>query len=220
MILSLPANADNSLLTDHSTQHRARRCSHTRREYRPTGKTTRTGRGTFEKLPIMLDHDYDDPDAVIQHLLRLTDPSTTASYDPQVVQTRAIALFGQLKAHNRAANGQTRSHKQATAEARTQMDQAHLALQNLLYEKRHLEREIEKCRQFAYVLPFGSRCPFYFCFPPPPVEAGVFDQLAEARVLRGSRGCYPHAPPNRGLPLQASPDPSLVYLSPNKSCQG
>ena len=113
----------------------------------------------------MLDHDYDDPDAVIQHLLKLTDPSTTASYDPQVVQTRAIALFGQLKAHNRAANGQTRSHKQATAEARTQMDQAHLALQNLLYEKRHLEREIEKCRQFAYVSPFGSRYSFCFRFP-------------------------------------------------------
>ena len=72
-----------------------------------------------------------------------------ANYDTQVVQTRAMALFGQLKALNRAANGQTRSHKQATADARTQMDQAHLALQNLLYEKRHLEREIDKCRQFA-----------------------------------------------------------------------
>lgn len=31
------------------------------------------------------------------------------------------------------------------------MDQTHLGLQNLLYEKRHLEREIEKCRQFAWV---------------------------------------------------------------------
>ena len=97
----------------------------------------------------MLDHDHEDPDTVIQHLHGLTDPSKTASYDPQVVQTRAMALFGQLKAHNRAANAQTRSHKQATADACTQMDQAHLALQNLLYEKRHLEREIEKCRQFA-----------------------------------------------------------------------
>ena len=97
----------------------------------------------------MLDRDRDDPDTVIQHLHGLTDPSTTTGYDPQVVQTRAMALFGQLKAHNRAANAQTRSHKQATADARTQMDQAHLALQNLLYEKRHLEREIDKCRQFA-----------------------------------------------------------------------
>ncbi|KAI9063198.1 hypothetical protein FKP32DRAFT_1592659 [Trametes sanguinea] len=33
------------------------------------------------------------------------------------------------------------------------MDQTYLGLQNLLYEKRHLEREIEKCRQFAYVAP-------------------------------------------------------------------
>jgi len=97
----------------------------------------------------MLDHGHDDPDTVIQNLHGLTDPSTTANYDSQVVHTRAMALFGQLKAHNRAANAQTRSHKQATADARTQMDQAHLALQNLLYEKRHLEREIEKCRQFA-----------------------------------------------------------------------
>ena len=165
MILSLPANADKSLLTDHYTRHRARRSSHTPREFRSTGERARTGRGTLQNLPIMLDHEHDDPDAVVQHLLKLTDPSTTANYDPQVVQTRAIALFGQLKAHNRAANGQTRSHKQATAEARTQMDQAHLALQNLLYEKRHLEREIEKCRQFAYVPPFGSPCPLCFCFP-------------------------------------------------------
>lgn len=111
----------------------------------------------------MLDRDHDDTDGVIQHLHGLTDPSTTANYDPQVVQTRAMALFGQLKAHNRAANGQTRSHKQATADARTQMDQAHLALQNLLYEKRHLEREIEKCRQFAYVLP-RPRYPFSLSF--------------------------------------------------------
>jgi len=99
----------------------------------------------------MVDRDHEDPDTVIQHLHVLADSSETASYDPQVVQTRAMALFGQLKAHNRAANAQTRSHKQATADARTQMDQAHLALQNLLYEKRHLEREIEKCRQFASI---------------------------------------------------------------------
>jgi hypothetical protein len=36
------------------------------------------------------------------------------------------------------------------------MDQTDLRLQNLLYEKRHLEREIDKCRQFACV-PFVFR---------------------------------------------------------------
>lgn len=30
------------------------------------------------------------------------------------------------------------------------MDQRHLGLQNITYEKRHLEEEIVKCRQFRY----------------------------------------------------------------------
>lgn len=61
----------------------------------------------------------------------------------------AGALFARLKALNRTANSATRQHKQASADARQEMDQTHLGLQNLLYEKRHLEREIDKCRMFA-----------------------------------------------------------------------
>lgn len=82
--------------------------------------------------------------------LRDLATTDTSNYDPQTVQTRALALVARLKSFNRNANAATRSHKQATAEARQQMDQAQLGLQNLLYEKRHLEREIDKCRQFAY----------------------------------------------------------------------
>lgn len=65
------------------------------------------------------------------------------------VHIHATALFARLKALNRSANAATRAHKQATADARHDMDQTYLSLQNLQYEKRHLEREIEKCRQFA-----------------------------------------------------------------------
>lgn len=65
------------------------------------------------------------------------------------VHIYATALFARLKALNRSANAATRAHKQATADARHDMDQTYLSLQNLQYEKRHLEREIEKCRQFA-----------------------------------------------------------------------
>jgi THO complex subunit 5 len=85
--------------------------------------------------------------------------------DPASVHIRAGALFARLKALNRDANAAARAHKQITADARHDMDQTHLRLQNLLYEKRHLEREIEKCRQFAYVgppffrFPIRSRCP-------------------------------------------------------------
>ena len=88
------------------------------------------------------------PDAVVASLRDLVD-SAYLNHDASSVQIRAGALFARLKALNRAANAATRAHKQQTAETRHDMDQTYLGLQNLLYEKRHLEREIEKCRQFA-----------------------------------------------------------------------
>lgn len=90
------------------------------------------------------------PDPVVDSLRALVDPSLLPP-DPAAAHIRAGALFARLKALNRAANGATRAQKQATADARQQMDHTYLGLQNLLYEKRHLEREIEKCRQFACV---------------------------------------------------------------------
>ena len=90
------------------------------------------------------------PDVVVDSLRDLVS-SAYLNHDPSLVNIRAGALFARLKALNRAANHATRAHKNATADARQEMDQTYLSLQNLLYEKRHLEREIEKCRQFAYV---------------------------------------------------------------------
>ncbi|KAL6299689.1 Fms-interacting protein-domain-containing protein [Sparassis latifolia] len=90
------------------------------------------------------------PEAVVDALNSLVS-SGYLNYDHTAVHNRAGALFARLKALNRAANAATRTHKQATADARHDMDQTYLGLQNLLYEKRHLEREIEKCQQFASV---------------------------------------------------------------------
>ena len=77
--------------------------------------------------------------------------------DTAAMHTRAMALVARLKALNRAANTATRVCKDNTVAARLEMDQSHLQLQNLLYEKRHLEREIDKCRQFACVAGFPCR---------------------------------------------------------------
>jgi THO complex subunit 5 len=97
------------------------------------------------------------PDDVVQKLRDLVSP-TYLEYEATNVNIRATALMARLKALNRAANAATRARKQATTDARQEMDQTHLGLQNLLYEKRHLEREIEKCRQFASAL-LGFRLP-------------------------------------------------------------
>ncbi|KAG7096948.1 hypothetical protein E1B28_004346 [Marasmius oreades] len=91
-----------------------------------------------------------EADQIIQQLRDLATPEYDA-YDTEVIHIRASALISRSKALNRSANLATRTRKDATAIARQEMDQSYLGLQNLLYEKRHLEREIEKCRQFASV---------------------------------------------------------------------
>jgi hypothetical protein len=102
------------------------------------------------------------PDAVVEKLRALAAPGVASSAAGEGDGRHLLsgALFARLKALNRAANAAARTHKQATADARQDMDQTHLGLQNLLYEKRHLEREIEKCRQFAYVR--LNLCEMYF----------------------------------------------------------
>lgn len=92
-----------------------------------------------------------DGDQIIENLRELSGPAY-ASHDAQSLLIRSSALVSCLKSLNRAANTATRTKKDETTAARHEMDQSHLGLQNLLYEKRHLEREIEKCRQFAYVV--------------------------------------------------------------------
>ncbi|TCD66995.1 hypothetical protein EIP91_000675 [Steccherinum ochraceum] len=90
------------------------------------------------------------PELVVDKLRDLVS-SSYLNHDASTIHIRAGALFARLKALNRNANASTRSHKQTTADARHDMDQTHLGLQNFQYEKRHLEREIEKCRQFASI---------------------------------------------------------------------
>ncbi|TFK28722.1 hypothetical protein FA15DRAFT_664757 [Coprinopsis marcescibilis] len=92
--------------------------------------------------------DFSPADDVFEKLRQLIhEPATDAT----AIHVQAMALIGRLKALNRAANTATRLRKDDTAASRQEMDHSHLGLQNLLYEKRHLEREIEKCRQFASI---------------------------------------------------------------------
>lgn len=87
---------------------------------------------------------FPEPDALLDALVQL------AAFDSELKE-RSGHLFASLKALNRTATSQVRASKQQTAQARMAMDEAHLQLQNLLYERRHLEREIEKCNRFASV---------------------------------------------------------------------
>ncbi|KAG1783314.1 Fms-interacting protein-domain-containing protein [Suillus placidus] len=125
-------------------------------------------------------------DQTIKHFQELVSSDLTI-VDPTSIQIRANALVARLKALNRNANAATRASKQATTEARHDMDQTHLGLQNLLYEKRHLEREIDKCRQFASIyqdVPLYSLPEFKTLAPP---EARSDDVLQNVHQLMLNR---------------------------------
>ncbi|EOR04655.1 hypothetical protein E3P89_03197 [Wallemia ichthyophaga] len=59
-----------------------------------------------------------------------------------------VALLSHLKALNRDSSSVIRQSKQAAAHQAQLSDGVHAQVQNLLYERRHLEQEIERCRNF------------------------------------------------------------------------
>lgn len=61
------------------------------------------------------------------------------------------ALLAKLRGLNRDAIHNVRLTKQATAEARQEIDRLHLHLQNLYYEQRHLNGEIAACESYECV---------------------------------------------------------------------
>jgi len=83
---------------------------------------------------------------LLTHIKNLASPNNP---DLETLSIKALASFARLKAINRESHAAVRAHKLATTDARLAMDQTHLDMQNLMYEKRHLENEIEKCTQFA-----------------------------------------------------------------------
>ncbi|EFE31800.1 uncharacterized protein ARB_01399 [Trichophyton benhamiae CBS 112371] len=72
-------------------------------------------------------------------------------------QRHIYSLLAQLRGLNREAILNVRSTKQATAEARQEIDRLHLQLQNLYYEQRHLSGEIAACESYEYVN-LGRNC--------------------------------------------------------------
>ncbi|KAI5284464.1 hypothetical protein KEM54_001307 [Ascosphaera aggregata] len=104
--------------------------------------------------------------AQCQHLLDLINPQSqsqtitnataTASTDQNTLhaisiqQKKIFAHLAKLRGLNREAILTVRATKQATAEARSEIDRLHLHLQNLYYEQRHLNGEIAACESYEH----------------------------------------------------------------------
>lgn len=76
------------------------------------------------------------------------EPSEQVLIERSRRQKQLNALVVQLKGLHRSAIMSSREAKEATSEARREVDRLHLQLQNLYYEQRHLRGEINACREF------------------------------------------------------------------------
>ncbi|CAI7640584.1 unnamed protein product [Penicillium pancosmium] len=97
--------------------------------------------------------------AQCQQLITQLNPETTPT-DPTLLHDLSLAvskqqkvlfaLLAQLRGQNRDAVFRVRDTKQATAEARQEIDRLHLQLQNLYYEQKHLTGEIAACEAYDH----------------------------------------------------------------------
>ena len=60
-------------------------------------------------------------------------------------------LFAQLRSTSRKVHEDVRNGKASVTEIRSKVDNASLALQNLRYQKRHLQEEIRNCKSFQSI---------------------------------------------------------------------
>ncbi|GAA5932628.1 hypothetical protein JCM1841_000316 [Sporobolomyces salmonicolor] len=72
-----------------------------------------------------------------------------ADFDPAPYLAQAAPLFGALHSVNRNSLLFAKQCRAKTQDARLNMDAAHLRLQNLLFERNHLEREIRSCEEYS-----------------------------------------------------------------------
>ena len=86
-----------------------------------------------------------------QHLLQLKREGSLDSL-PGYLQAGALEILSLKQVHRELCEA-TEVLRDATAEAKTQLDQSSLQLQNLLYEQQHYEKEIAGCRAYKSAYP-------------------------------------------------------------------
>ncbi|KAH8602869.1 Fms-interacting protein-domain-containing protein [Bisporella sp. PMI_857] len=83
-------------------------------------------------------------------LLDLVSSASPTPIEISKQQKLLIAYLAQLRGLHRDAHVGARETKAATAEMRQEVDKLHLHLQNLYYEQRHLQGEIDACESYDH----------------------------------------------------------------------
>ncbi len=116
---------------------------------------------------------FDAPRSVgsfFHHLLQLKQEGSLDNL-PGFVEAGALQILSLKQVHRELCEA-TEGLRDATSEAKTQLDQSSLQLQNLLYEQQHYEKEIESCRAYQSAYPGGTaiHAASWACSWPPPLR--------------------------------------------------
>ncbi|GIL44794.1 hypothetical protein Vafri_2281 [Volvox africanus] len=76
--------------------------------------------------------------------------SSNGKIDSQKATTEGLLLLLQLKEESRKLAFRAEDQRDETSKFKTRLEQAHLQLQNLLYEKEYYEKEIHECQNFRF----------------------------------------------------------------------
>lgn len=100
-------------------------------------------------------------------LLQLAEQTASSGASPDQAadvarrQKALLTSIAQLRGLHRAACLAARDTKAQTAERRQEVDKLHLQLQNLYYEQKHLQGEINACESYEYVLCWAGLSPLH-----------------------------------------------------------
>ncbi|GLC33262.1 hypothetical protein PLESTB_000353300 [Pleodorina starrii] len=91
----------------------------------------------------------------VEALRRLAEKCVSAKgkIDNQEATTQGLLLLLQLKEDSRKLAFKAEDQREETSKFKTRLEQAHLQLQNLLYEKEYYEKEINECQNFRFKHP-------------------------------------------------------------------
>lgn len=86
--------------------------------------------------------------SVSEYILELEDGDQLLPSDVQARANEGVARLLKLKEYHRKLCLATESLREATGDAKAQLNQSSLQLQNLIYEQQHYENEIRLCKAF------------------------------------------------------------------------
>lgn len=126
-----------------------------------------------------------------QHLLALKRAGEPVDNLTGFIEAGALQILALKQAHRELCE-RTEALREATSEAKTQLDHSSLQLQNLLYEQQHYEKEIAGCRAYTSAYTGGGGAGGVRLLPAAPAAGATSLQRPYGHARTAAAGLLNH----------------------------